>query len=254
MAHSSILGCHHIPIILEWEESLVGLQLIIPSSWWPAYYDDGLNLGRIATINLNELQAYYFQVQLDYDEDLYRMLYGFVLLHVDSDQPGFMQFCLPLCCPGNPDNKMVRVSMPLHQSNMHQSNTHMGSLPRPRCPIGVAKNDVNGANDEDDTNDDSNYYDYFGNLKKKRASTMKKKKKRKTMTKMMMTMTVTKKKGGKRCNNKSWHIKEVTINHNSQLSVEGDMEGDVVGDFVGDVDVYDENFAEGRYKKTKKNN
>jgi hypothetical protein len=40
MACSSILGCHHIPINLEWIELLVGLQLIILNSWWPAYHDD----------------------------------------------------------------------------------------------------------------------------------------------------------------------------------------------------------------------
>ncbi len=32
------------------------------------------------------------------------------------------------------------------------------------------------------------------------------------------------------------------------------MEGDVVGDVVGDVDVNNDNFAEGRYEKTKKHN
>ncbi len=131
---------------------------------------------------------------------------------------------------------------------------HTGSQPRPPCPMGIAENNVNGANDQDDTYNDSNNYDKFGNLKKKRALTMTKKKKSKMTTKMMTTTTATKKKGGKRCNNKSPHIKEATINHDSQLSVKGDVEGDVVGDVVGDVDVDDNDFAEGRYEKTKKHN
>jgi hypothetical protein len=42
--------------------------------------------------------------------------------------------------------------------------------------MGVAKNDMNRANDEDDTNNNSNDYDNFGNLKKKRALTTMKKK------------------------------------------------------------------------------
>jgi hypothetical protein len=91
----------------------VGLRLIIPNSWWPAYHNDGLNLGRIAAINLDGPRAYYSQVQLDDNEYLYRMLYESILLYVDSNQPGFTKFSLPACFPGNPDNKMVQVSMPL---------------------------------------------------------------------------------------------------------------------------------------------
>ena len=91
----------------------MGLLLIIPNSWWPAYHDNGLNLGHIAAINLDEPQAYYFQVQLDEDEYLYGMLYKSVLLYMDSNQPGFTKFCLPACCPGNPDGEMMRVSVPL---------------------------------------------------------------------------------------------------------------------------------------------
>ncbi len=113
MACSSVWGCHHIPINLEWAELLVGLRLIIPNSWWPAYHNDGLNLGRIAAINLDKPQAYCFQVQLDDDEYLYRMPYESVLLYVDSDQPGFTKFRLPACCPGNPNNEMVQVRVPL---------------------------------------------------------------------------------------------------------------------------------------------
>jgi hypothetical protein len=54
MASSSVLCCHHIPINLEWVEWLVSLRLIILNSWWPAYHNDGLNLGRIAAINLDK--------------------------------------------------------------------------------------------------------------------------------------------------------------------------------------------------------
>jgi hypothetical protein len=181
------------------------------------------------------------------------MLYKSVLLYADRNHPGFTQFCLPACCPDNLDNEMVRVSMPLRRSNMHQSNMHMGS-PCPPCRMGVAKNNVNSTNDEDDTNNNSEDYDDFGNLKKKRALTTTKKKKSKMTTKTTTTPTATKKTGGKRCNNKSRHIKEATISHNSQLSVKIDVEGDMVGDVVGNVDGNDNDFAERHYEKTKKHN
>ncbi len=37
------------------------------------------------------------------------MRYDSVLLYVDEGQPGFSRFRLPMLCPGNPDDKMVRV-------------------------------------------------------------------------------------------------------------------------------------------------
>jgi hypothetical protein len=86
---------------------------------------------------------------------------------------------------------------------------HMGSPPHPPCPMGIAKNNVNGAKNKDETNNKSDSYDNFENLKKKRALTTTKKKKSKMTTKTMMKTTVTKKKGGKRCNIKSQHIKEI---------------------------------------------
>ena len=64
------------------------------------------------TINFDKLQAYYFEVQLDGNDHCYGMLYKSVLLYVDMEQPGFNCFHLLDFCPGNPDNKMVRVALP----------------------------------------------------------------------------------------------------------------------------------------------
>jgi len=35
----------HIPTDSEWAETLVGLHLNVPNSWWPGFVDDGLNQG-----------------------------------------------------------------------------------------------------------------------------------------------------------------------------------------------------------------
>jgi hypothetical protein len=100
----------HIPINSEWAEALVGLRLNVPNSWWPGFVDDGLNRGRIAAINLDAPNAFYFEVELDNELGAhYAMRYDSVLLYADEGQPGFSRFRLPMLCPGNPDDEMARV-------------------------------------------------------------------------------------------------------------------------------------------------
>jgi len=100
----------HIPIDSEWAEALVGLRLNVPNSWWPGFVDDGLNRGRISAINLHAPNAFYFEVELDNELGAhYAMRYDSVLLYADEGQPGFSRFRLPVLCPGNPDDEIVRV-------------------------------------------------------------------------------------------------------------------------------------------------
>jgi hypothetical protein len=103
----------HVPIDLEWVETLAGLRLNIPNKWWPGFSNGGINRGKIAAINYNPPSLNYFEVELDDEPDAhYPMGYSSVLLYTDDKQPGFSQFCLPLCCPANPDDKIARVRVP----------------------------------------------------------------------------------------------------------------------------------------------
>jgi hypothetical protein len=98
------------PIDSEWAEALVGLRLNVPNSWWPGFVDGGLNRGRIAAVNLGAPNEFYFEVELDDELGAhYAMRYDSVLLYADEGQPGFSRFRLPMLCPGNPDDEMVRV-------------------------------------------------------------------------------------------------------------------------------------------------
>jgi hypothetical protein len=102
----------HIPIDSEWVEALVGLRLNIPNSWWPGFVDGGLNRGQIAAINFDTLNTYYFEVELNNELGApYAMRYDSVLLYADEGQPGFLRFCLPMMCPGNPDDEVARVKV-----------------------------------------------------------------------------------------------------------------------------------------------
>jgi hypothetical protein len=98
----------HVPIDSEWVEMLVGLRLNIPNKWWPGFRDGRLNQGKIAGITLDSLSSYYFQVELNDEPGVhYAMRYDSVLLYEDDEQPGFSRFCLPLCCPGNPEDEVA---------------------------------------------------------------------------------------------------------------------------------------------------
>ncbi len=103
----------HVPIDSEWAEMLVGLRLNIPNKWWLGFRDGGLNRGKIAAMTLDLSSSYYFQVELDDEPGVhYAMRYDSVLLYADNEQPGFSQFCLPLCCPGNSEDKVAQVRVP----------------------------------------------------------------------------------------------------------------------------------------------
>jgi hypothetical protein len=86
------------------------LCLNIPHKWWLGFRDGGLNREKNSTITLDPLSSYYFQVKLDDEPGAhYAMRYDSDLLYMDNKQPGFLQFCLPSCCPGNPEDKVAQV-------------------------------------------------------------------------------------------------------------------------------------------------
>ncbi len=103
----------HVPIDSGWAETLVGLRLNIPNKWWPGFSNGGINRGKIAAINYDPLSLYYFKVELNNEPGAhYAMRYSSVLLYPDDKQPGFLQFCLPLCCPANPDDEIAQMRFP----------------------------------------------------------------------------------------------------------------------------------------------
>ncbi len=113
---SACNALHHHPtrpIDSELAETLVGLRLNIPNKWWLGFRDGSLNQGKIAAITLGLLSSYYFQIELNDEPGAhYAMCYDSVLLYADDEQPGFSRLCLPSCCPGNPEDEVVRVRVP----------------------------------------------------------------------------------------------------------------------------------------------
>ncbi len=93
------------------------------------------------------------------------MRYDSVLLYADNEQPGFSRFCLPLCCPGNPEDKVAQVRVPQKIEWMVDNDyTNMEDVAVNKEAIEFNNrnnndqenrdgNDCNNGNDDDDNND-----------------------------------------------------------------------------------------------------
>ena len=88
----------------DWAQSVVGLKVSVPTSWWQGCDDNDLNDGIIATVDFTEGNQRYFQRLLDDDKDdadasddlrelYYPMRYDAVFLYANDDQS--QQFRLP---------------------------------------------------------------------------------------------------------------------------------------------------------------
>jgi hypothetical protein len=231
----------HIPIDSEWAEALVGLRLNVPNSWWPGFVDDGLNRGRIAAINLDALNAFYFEVELDNELGAhYVMHYDSVLLYADEGQPRFSRFRLPMLCPGNPDDKIVRVRVLIGKNGGTMVGNNFTNK-----EIVDGDEDVDFFDSRDDAVNDANDAD-DGSYSEGAPATKKKRKKT----------------GGKRATkrNKTRRLNNTTINPDLVLrSGERDAdgkEGNADGYSGGDDDSNLDNdfFEDKRYEKPKAKN
>jgi hypothetical protein len=158
----------HIPIDSEWAEALVGLRLNIPNSWWPGFVDGGLNRGRIAAINFDALNAYYFEVELDDELGAhYAMRYDSVLLYADEGQPGFSRFRLPMMCTGNPDDEVARVKVLRGKNGGAMVDDNFTDVDGPVNFFDSRDDDVSDTADDADA-DDGSYSEGAPATKKKR--------------------------------------------------------------------------------------
>ena len=88
----------YVDIDQEWAQSLKGLKVKVPSSWWQWYDGDELNAGAIAAVDFSKSSQRYSQILLDADKDdtedannlpglYYPMRYDAVYLYADETQP-----------------------------------------------------------------------------------------------------------------------------------------------------------------------
>ena len=78
----------------EWGESLVGLRMAVPLSWWPGYTGTELSLGKIAKFDGAASPQSLLAVD-DESSDTYAMRYDTVLAYAQVERPTFGSFRLP---------------------------------------------------------------------------------------------------------------------------------------------------------------
>ena len=81
------------PLDPEWANSLVGLSLLVPDSWWPDFESEETNHGEIVSVDFTNTRQRFFNV--DVDDNVYCMRYDAVFLFADSSQRGFNRYRLP---------------------------------------------------------------------------------------------------------------------------------------------------------------
>ncbi len=107
------------------------------------------------------------------------MCYDSVLLYVDNELPGFSQFCLHSCCPGNPEDEVLRVPVQKQIGWMVDDDyTNMEDVANDKEAIEFNnRNDNNQENGDDDNHDNSNDNDNNDNIFYSKVETTKKRKK-----------------------------------------------------------------------------
>jgi hypothetical protein len=117
--------------------------------------------------------TFYFKVELDNKLGAhYAMRCDSVLLYVDEGQPGFLRFPLPMLCPGNPDDKMVRVRVLIGENGGTMVNNDFTDkeIVDGDKDVDFFDSHDNAVNDANDANDGS-YSTGALAMKKKRKTT-----------------------------------------------------------------------------------
>ena len=95
----------------EWARTLVGLRMLVESSWWPSYDDSELNPGRIVDVNFDDPAGRFFLLELDDELGAnYRMRYDAVLKYADESQRNFHTFHLPMALLPDPEDETITLA------------------------------------------------------------------------------------------------------------------------------------------------
>jgi len=192
-------------------------------------------------MNLDAPNAFYFEVELNNKLGAhYAMRYDSILLYADEGQPGFSHFRLPMLCPGNPDDEIVRVRVLIGKNGgaMVDNDFTDKDIVDGDKDVDFFDSRDDAVNDANDA-DDGSYSEGAPATKKKREET-----------------------GGKRATKRNYsrRLNNTTINPDLVLrsgerdadGKEGDADGYSGGDDDSDLD--NNFFEDKRYEKSKAKN
>jgi hypothetical protein len=133
----------------EWGESLVGLRMAVPLSWWPGYTGTELSLGKIAKFDGTSSPPFLLAVD-DEPGDTYAMRYDAVLKYAQVEHPAYGSFRLPDAMPEepSPDDTVVvrRRGRGRRRGRKRRRVRAPASSPLPRAGV----DEVDSDDDEDE--------------------------------------------------------------------------------------------------------
>ena len=134
----------------DWAESLVGLNLAIPSNWWPAFRDDDtLNDGTIVSIDFSKPNECFYQV--DVDGHIYSMPYRSVFLYTNEEHRHHHQYRLPHHPISNAEGEVFRVQ----RRQLRNLNAEYASSASTASTPSLAESNISDGDDGSNSDDGS---------------------------------------------------------------------------------------------------
>ena len=112
-----------IPYDVDWAETLLGMEVVVPNGWFDGYddNDDTPNDGEIVAINWSNDGRRFFQVEVE--GHVYDMRYDAVFSFANDSQRDFDQYHLPTYPIANPERDRVRVVHRRRQRSSSEGDT-----------------------------------------------------------------------------------------------------------------------------------
>jgi len=97
-----------MPIDTECANSLIGLRLHVPESWWDGHDGDELYFGPISALDFAKPRQCFFQFELNSERGaFYPMRYDAVFTFADAEQDHFIDFRLLRHAVSNPEGEVI---------------------------------------------------------------------------------------------------------------------------------------------------
>ena len=149
----------------EWGESLVGLRMAVPLSWWPGYTGTELSLGKIAKFDGAASPPFLLEVD-DEPGDTYAMQYDALLAYAQVEHLTFKNFRLLDMMPEEPTPNDTVIIRRHARGQCQRGRKRRRVRVRPSSPMPTLTSRADSASDDssNDDNDSDNNNDGVGRL------------------------------------------------------------------------------------------
>ena len=149
----------------NWGESLEGLRIAVPFSWWPSYSGTELSLGKITKFDAAASPPFLLKVD-DEPGNTYVVQYNAVLAYTEGEHPTFGSFHLPDTMPEEPSPDDTVVVWGRGRGRCWRGRKRRRVQARASSPIPglISRADLASSNNSDNDSVSNNDSDGLGRL------------------------------------------------------------------------------------------